>query len=294
MHTRNAPSRYRCRQGYTFIEMLIVLAIIGFVGIASLVSFIGSRRTRDLTTAGQNAISVLRVAQSKTLAREDNSQWGVHLAPTTFTLFRGTNYASATYTQNFLLPDSVEIANIALNGGGNDIVFQTIFGTTAQFGIFDIRIKTLPSQLFSITIDGSGKVYQTATIPSPLGTRIIDLRHRSFVLGWSIQTATTLTLTFSNPPDPDIIYNIVMAPYFDVPKTKFDWSGTVTVGYQNQTLRIHTISLSGSNTTLHVDRDCRKNSKKLKIAIDTNDIATYEADCKTITVWPSGGSMSEP
>lgn len=294
MHIGQLKSQHHTTQGYTLIEIIIVVAIIGLVGIASLVSFIGSRRTRDLATTGQNAISVLRVAQSKTLAREDNSQWGVHLTPTTFILFRGTNYASATYTQNFLLPNSLEIANIALNGGGSDIVFQTISGTTMHSGTFDVRIIALPTEIFSITIDGSGKVYQTATIPPPLGTRVIDLRHRAYVLGWSIQTATTLTLTFSDPPNPDTVSTIAMAPYFDGPKSKFDWSGTVTVAGQNQILRIHTTSLSGSNTTLHVDRDCRKNTKKLKIAIDTNDIATYEADCKTITVWPSGGTMSEP
>ena len=38
----------------------------------------------------------------------------------------------------------------------------------------------------------------------------------------------------------------------------------------------------------------REGYSKFKIRIDTNDIATYEADCKTITVWPSGGAMSEP
>ena len=85
-----------------------------------------------------------------------------------------------------------------------------------------------------------------------------------------------------------------MSSYFDAGKTKFDWSGTIAVGGENQILRIHTTSLTDSDTALSVDRDCRFNTKKVKITIDTRDIATYEADCKTITVGLYGGTMSEP
>ncbi len=45
---------------------------------------------------------------------------------------------------------------------------------------------------------------------------------------------------------------------------------------------------------LDVDRDCRKNTKKVKIAIDGKTIAIYEADCVMVTVGTFGGVMSEP
>lgn len=286
--------RLSAKSGFTLLEISISIAILALIGALSLVSFTNSRNVRDLTTSGQNALSILRLAQSKALAGEDNSTWGVHLETAQFVLFRGTTYAGATYTKPYVLPSSVEIVNINLAGGGQDIVLKRINGGTDQTGNFDVRVKNSTTKLFSITVDGSGKVYQTGAAPSQTGTRVIDTRHRSFNLGWSIKTYTTLTLTFSDPPNPDIINNVTMATYFDPGQTKFDWSGTVTVGGQSQTLRIHTTNLTDTNTILSVDRDCRKNTKKVQIKFDTRDIATYEADCRTVTVGPYGGAMSEP
>jgi len=280
------------RMGFTLLELLISLGVITLIGATSLVSFINSRNARDLTTAGQNVLSILRLAQSKTIAGEDNSIWGVRLESSQFVLFRGTTFAGSPSTTAYLLPASLEIANINLSGGGQEVVFQRLTGATAQSGSSDIRVKGLPSQIFSITIDPSGKTYQTGTAPAPTGNRIVDTRHRAFTLGWSIKNSVTLLLTFSDPPNPDVLYPIVMTPL--PPRTTFDWSGTVTVGGQPQTLRIHATSITDSNTVLSIDRDCRRNTKKMNIAIDTRNIATYEADCKTVTVGSFGGTMMEP
>lgn len=279
-------------RGFTLLEIIVAVGIISLIGATSMVSFLNSRRTRDLGANGQNVLSILRLAQSKTIAGEDASNWGVHLDSSQFVLFRGVTYAGAIKTEPHALPDTLEIANISLAGGGQDIIFQKIYGTTVQSGTFDIRVKAVTTQKFSITIDSSGKVYQTETPPASLNTRIIDARHRAFNLGWSIQDSLTLTLTFSDPPNPDIIFPVVMTPV--PPRATFDWSGAVPVGGQNQTLRIHAVSLTGTNTILHIDRDCRYNNKKVKITIDTRDIATYEANCQTITVGAFGGTMSEP
>jgi len=281
-------------KGFTLLEISISVSILALIGALSLVSFVSSRNVRDLTTSGQNVLSILRLAQSKTLAGEDNSAWGMRLETTQFILFRGATYAGATYTKAYVLPNSVEIANINLAGGGQDVILKRISGGTDQAGGFDVRVKNSTDKLFSITVDGSGKVYQTGTTPLQTGTRVIDTRHRSFNLGWSIKTYTTLTLTFSDQPNPDTINNVAMATYFDPGQTKFDWSGTVAVGGQNQTLRIHTASLTDANTILSVDRDCRQNTKKVRITFDTRDVATYEADCRTVAVGPYGGAISEP
>lgn len=280
------------KKGFTLLEIIVAVGIISLIGAASMVSFLNSRRTRDLGTSGQNVLSILRLAQSKTIAGEDASNWGVHLDSSQFVLFRGATYAGATKTEPHALPDTLEIANISLAGGGSDIIFQKIYGTTIQSGTIDIRVKAVATQKFSITIDSSGKVYQTETPPASLNTRITDARHRAFNLGWSIQDSLTLTLTFSDTPNPDVIFPVVITPV--PPRTTFDWSGSVAVGGQNQILRLHATSITVSNTILHVDRDCRYNTKKVKITIDTRDIATYEANCQTITAGAFGGTVSEP
>lgn len=283
-------SRYG--RGFTLLEVTISIGILVLIGAISLVSFVNSRNVRDLTTSGQNVLSILRLAQSKALAGEDNAPWGVRLEQAQFILFRGSTYSGSTLTQVHALPTSIEIVNINLSGGAQEVVFKRLTGRTDQLGSFDVRVRDSSSQIFPVTVDTSGKVYQTGSIPAPTGARIVDARHRSFDLGWSIQNSATLTLTFSDPPNPDTVQNITMTPA--APRATFDWSGTYSVGGQNQTLRVHATSITAGNTILHVDRDCTKNTKKVKISIDTKDIVTYEANCSTITVGSYGGTMSEP
>ena len=283
-----------CITGFTLLEIVVSIAILILIASAASVSFSNSRNVRELTTASQNVLSILRTAQSKTLAGEENSQWGVHIEQTQVVLFRGVSYAGAGFTEAYPLPSTIEIANISLAGSGSDIIFKRIEGTTDETGIFELRVKSDTAKTFSVTVESSGKVYQTGTAPSPTGTRLQDARHRAFALGWSIQNSATTTLTFEDPPYPNIISTIPMASYFDAGKTKFDWSGTIAVGTTTQILRIHTTSISAADTILHIDRDCRRNTKKMRIDIDTQYIATYEADCKTITVGNDGGTMTEP
>jgi len=280
------------RRGLTLIELTISVAIIALVGLLAMASFVQSRNVRDLSNSGQELLSILRQAQAKALAGENNSAWGVHLEGARFVLFRGTAFSGAPFIEEFVLPANIEMVNITLAGGGTDVVFNRLDGKTNQAGTLDVRVKSAANNTFAVTIDGSGKVYQTGTAPLPTGTRIIDTRHRNFTLAGNIKNSVTLTLRFSDPPNPDTIYPVVMTPV--PPRTTFDWTGTVVVGGQNQTLRIHALSISDSATTLSVDRDCRKNTKGVKITFDTSDVATYDANCRDITLWPFGGSVTEP
>jgi|GEM_PF-250646 len=284
----------RLLTGFTLLEIVISIAILILIASAASVSFSNSRNVRELTTASQNVLSILRTTQSKTLAGEENSQWGVHIEQTQVILFRGATYAGAGFTEAYPLPSTIEIANVALLGSGSDVIFKRIEGTTDETGTFELRVKSDTTKTFSVTVESSGKVYQTGTAPTPTGTRLTDARHRAFALGWSIQSSITTTITFEDPPYPNTISTIPMASYFDAGKTKFDWSGAVAVGTTTQILRIHTTSLSATDAVLHVDRDCRRNTKKMRIDIDAKYIATYEVDCKTVTVGNFGGTISEP
>lgn len=283
-------------RGFTLIEILLVMgAIILLMGIA-LTSFLNSRNMHDLTVSRQSVISLLRLAQARTLAGEDGSVWGVHLEQAQAVLFRGSSYMSSPYTSALALPQTIEIVTPpSLTGGGSDVIFTALSGETGQDGSFIIRVKGSTVLSSSVLIEKTGKIYESQSPATPFGSRIYDTRHRSYHLGWSIQSSANLKLTFSDPPAADITEPLIsMAPYFDTNKTKFDWSGTYTIGGLDQVIRIHTLTLSPTDTTLSIDRDCRLNTKKVKIEIDSSWIATYEADCRTLTVGSSGGTISEP
>ena len=280
-------------QGFTFLELMVSISIMALLVSLGLASLFRSRNLREVTANGQNLLSVVRQAQAKTIAAEENSQWGVRLENDRFILFRGAAYAGSPYIQIYLLPSYIEMVNITLTGGGQEIVFNRLDGRTDQSGSFEVRAKSSPSTIFPIVVHSSGQVEQSGASLPVGGGRILDTRHRAFTLGWSIKNSTTLTLIFTNPA---FTQNIDMASYFDAGKTVFDWSGMVVVGGENQTLRIHTTSLSNTNTVLLVDRDCRQNqnTKQVTIAIDTRTIATFAVDCRMVTVGPFGGIITEP
>ena len=283
------------KKGFTALEILIVVAILTLLGAMSLVSFTNSRRVQDLVTSGSDVLSILRLAQAKALAGEAGDQWGVRLEQSQYILFRGAAYAGSPTATAYALPGTIEIVDIALAGGGQEVVFRRLDGATAQAGTLNVRVQGSASQIFAITIDGSGRAYQTGTAPVQTGARVIDARHRAFAFSWGIDDAVSIIFTFSNPTD---VRTAVMTPA--PPRTSYD-SGTLTftVGGFDQVLRVHAVSLSSSGTLLSIDRDCRKNNKKVAIAIldgdaITKEIATYEADCRTVTVGAYGGVMSEP
>ena len=283
---------HNSRLGFTLIELLIVFSLISLISALALASSVQSKRIRDLNSAGEQVLTMMRVAQAKALGGVNRVPWGMHLEASQVVVFQGSVYAGSPSLENSVLPSTVEIANINLVGGGSDILFSRLDGKTNQSGSFEIRIKNSLTDIYPITVDATGKSFRTGTIPTVLGTRETDTRHRNFNLAGTIKNSVTMTLTYSDPPNPDTIVPIAMLPA--VPRTTFDWSATSVVGGQDQILRVHALSIDDSATLLSVDRNCEENSKKLKISFDLSDVVTYEADCETLTVWAFGGTVSEP
>lgn len=273
--------------GFTLIELLVsigILLIISSVVIFSLRTF---GQQVEIESVGQNIMSILRLARSQTLASESETTYGVHFESGMYVLFSGNTYtAGAVGNKEYTLSDS-EINDISLNGGGGEVIFTRIRGTTTQYGSVSVRLTNDTSQTRTISISSSGQVSLLETV-STSDTRAVDSRHLHFDLGWSIQNETTLTLNF---PNDSVTQNISMAGFFNVGKTEFDWSGTIVVAGVDQVLRVHTHSLDGFNTVLSIHRDKRYNDKALTVSIDGQQVVSYNA-AGTATVGPSGGTMT--
>jgi prepilin-type N-terminal cleavage/methylation domain-containing protein len=289
--TKSANSNnFPNQKGFTFIEILIAVVILVLITLLMLASFTTLRQQVEIDSSSQNILSVLRLARSKTLASESEDSYGVHFQSDKYVLFKGTTYnALDSNNKDYTLTDS-EINSISLNGGGGDVIFNRIRGTTDEYGTVTIRLLTDTSKTHTININNYGQVSlnDTVTVSS---TRVFDSRHLHFNLGWSIQNSTTLTLAYTDSPNPPVTQNIAMSGYFNVGKTLFDWSGTVDVNGAEQELRIHTHSLDAFNTTLSINRDIRYNNKALTVSVDGQTIVTYTA-AGVATVGAFGGTMT--
>ncbi len=277
--------------GFTIIEVLLVMVIGGVLLAITLAALRTVRQHVDIDAATHQIIAALQLARNKTLASQDQSSYGVHFESNKYVLFKGTTYnASASDNEVHTLAARLEIYNIGL-AGGSDVIFDRIYGTTSNAGAVSIRLTDEPTNTRTISILASGQVGPQGSV-NPTDTRITDTRHLHFNLGWSIQSATTLTLAFSDPPNPNVQQNVAMADYFNASQTDFNWEGTVDVNGSDQTLRINTHTLDSINTVLSIHRDRRYNDKAVTISIDGKQIVSYIAN-GTATVGAYGGTMQQ-
>lgn len=133
-------------KGFTFVEILVVIAIAAvlFAIIAS--GFSGLRRGSDLSLAVDDSISFLQEARTKTLSSESASVYGVHFETSQFVSFAGDTYNPSSGTNKVrILPVSIEISVVSLQGGGSDVVFRRLTGETSSYGTVTFRQTGNPS-----------------------------------------------------------------------------------------------------------------------------------------------------
>lgn len=149
------------KKGFTLLEILVAVGIIVLLCVIIIGSFSSFRKNQEFDNAIEDAVSVLNSAKSKTLSSENASQYGVHLETSRIVLFTGTTFTESNVGSNpsnqiTKLPNSVELVNISLNGGGSDVVFKRLTGDTDKYGSFIIRLKSDVSKNKTIEIKSTG------------------------------------------------------------------------------------------------------------------------------------------
>jgi prepilin-type N-terminal cleavage/methylation domain-containing protein len=276
-------------RGFTITEVIVVLGILSILSALDISSFIFFQKKVDLDNVADVLSETLRVAQSNTLASQQNTQYGVYFdisaSPNQYTLFKGATYATrdATFSKVYTLPGTLEISGINL--ADNQIVFQKLSGWSQQ-GDVTLRLKSNPEQAKTLYISNSGTVSYAAFPTTSDSSRLKDTRHVIFTYTRQITPACpigeTVNLYFDGSGSPQQAIPICD----NLSNGEFSWQGTVNAGGQGQAIRIHTIGLSGSNPQFSIFRDRRINTKSLRIRISgdsTGDLASYAADGLTAT-----------
>jgi len=150
------PSR-NLVSGFSLIEIIVAIAMLLIVAGITLYSFSSLNDTNALEVSVAGAVSNLSEARSKTLASIGSNQYGVHIDSDETVLFVGSTYSSTDPNNvTVSLNKVVEIANISLNGGGSDIVFDRLTGQTSEHGSFIVRLKDNTNASSTITIFQTG------------------------------------------------------------------------------------------------------------------------------------------
>lgn len=120
-------------RGFTMFELVISFAILSILLAVILPPLIDFRRASLLNTDTQSLVTLTNRARVLSIASKDDSQYGVHLEAGKIVLFKGITYSVNDPTnETHTFGSGLTLSNIAINGGGSEVVFEKITGATTQ------------------------------------------------------------------------------------------------------------------------------------------------------------------
>ncbi|HEA84634.1 MAG TPA: hypothetical protein ENI04_01475 [Candidatus Wildermuthbacteria bacterium] len=266
-------------KGATLLEVIIGIAVL-FILVAIALPSSSTKKTTDIQIDAQQIVSTLSLARSRTTASESASQHGVFfdVVSSSYTLFEGSDYISRDIGEDqvFELSSSVEISSVSF-AGGNEIVFERIYGSTLQSGSLVLELVSDPSVTSTVLVAPSGQINTSSPLVPSDNDRVVDSRHVHIeYVGRDINTSTeNIVLTF--PTATEII------PISDnMSGGEIVWSSTIMVDGEEQQLSIQTHRLNDImlGTQLSIKRDRGFNTKALEVSLSgdvSGEIIIYTA-----------------
>lgn len=148
----------RTPKAFTLVEVVLVIILIGISVGFSVLYYQSSQVRADINSQVVQFTSYVRLAQSNALSGLENQSHGIHLETSSYTTFIGSSYDPMDeFNFTTELSETITIENISLNGGGNDIIFTTTAGETAQYGTLDF-VSTQIGKTINVEITKFGTV----------------------------------------------------------------------------------------------------------------------------------------
>jgi len=148
-------------KAFMLIELLVVIGVsLVLLGISA-GAYTALNRGSSIDTEARKLESVLNLARNRTIASEGGQSFGVHMDTSgdEYIIFPGSSYiVSNPENKKFEMPSQVSINSVALNGGGSDIVFDRLSGTTSQFGSIAVQDVGDSSRIMTLCIEESGAI----------------------------------------------------------------------------------------------------------------------------------------
>lgn len=145
------------RAGFTFIEVLVVIAILLILVAVSVATFknLGTSSTHRIAT--QEVLSALSEARNRSIASENDTTYGVYFATSSVTIFAGSVYSQSD-PNNILINFTGGVhATSSLSNNSTEVVFQRLSGfPTATGTVHVMRGDNMATN--TITIHNSGLV----------------------------------------------------------------------------------------------------------------------------------------
>ncbi len=159
MVSKIMPRSLQFSRGVTLIETLVAVAIMAMISGVVLASLNNFRAQKTMDAAVEQVLAAFSQAHFDTISSRNDKQYGIHIDTDKVVYFIGPTYTAGLSTNvvyRFVVP--VEIVNISLAGGGNEVLFERLSGGTNQSGTFDVRAKSNNSLKTTVTVNGTGAI----------------------------------------------------------------------------------------------------------------------------------------
>ena len=149
-------------QGFTLVELLVVIALTVIIFLMNFTFNAYLLVDSTLDSKAHEIVENLKLAQTRSMARYQDSQWGVYFnnvgSPQQFIVFKGNTYAArdASYDLVTNLPSSLSFTTLTFTGGGSEVDFAKLSGNTTQSGT--IVLTSNQNHTRTITISTLGVV----------------------------------------------------------------------------------------------------------------------------------------
>ena len=147
------------KKGFTLIEVIIVTAVILVVSSIILRSYARFNSAITIRSEVGRITSIIYKAKSDSMAGLGDTQHGVHFESDRAVAFRGDTYTvGLPDNEEHPLQENVSISNISLSGGGNNIVFDRLTGTTLNAGSILVSISGIGATSTEIGVSVGGVI----------------------------------------------------------------------------------------------------------------------------------------
>jgi len=150
------------KRGFSIIEVLITITILGIVTSFAIIKFSSVKNRQSLDNATADIITTLNKASSKTLASVNSTTYGVHFEAGAIVVFTGDTYPGtlgASGNEPYIsIVSPASITNVTLggvSGSSGELYFNRLKGTPSKTGTITV---TIPGSSRTITIGATGQI----------------------------------------------------------------------------------------------------------------------------------------
>ncbi len=138
------------------LEILIVISILGLIMAVVIPSFLSFKRSSFLNIETQEILTTVNRARMSSMASRGDLQYGVRFEATRITLFSVPYVYGASTNEVYVFNPAIILSTITINGGGSDILFQKLTGSTNQNATTTLRVVGSTTASSTIIVRPSG------------------------------------------------------------------------------------------------------------------------------------------